>query len=101
MWSMTTRTRNTTASSFNCVNGLIGGWSVGGILTLQSGTPFRLSSGRFTVNNADSGVVLAPGVTVKDIQKMIKVSPGPGLNKYFVDPRLIGPDGRANPDYLQ
>jgi len=46
------------------VNGLIGGWSVGGILTLQSGTPFRLSSGRSTLNAGDSGVVLAAGATV-------------------------------------
>ena len=45
------------------MNGLIGGWSVGGTLTLQSGTPFRLSSGRSTLN-ADSGVVLAAGATV-------------------------------------
>jgi hypothetical protein len=88
-------------SGNSLVNGLIGGWSVGGILTLQSGTPFRLSSGRFTVNNGDSGVVLAPGVTVEDIQKLITINPGPGLNKYFVDPRLVGPDGRANPDFLQ
>jgi hypothetical protein len=83
------------------VNGLAGGWSLGGVHTLQSGTPFRLSSGRATVNAGDSGVVLAPGVSVDDIQKMIKIGAGPGLNKYFVDPRLIGPDGRANPDYLQ
>jgi len=80
---------------------LVAGWSFGGILTLQSGTPFRLSSGRATVNGGDSGVVLAPGVTVDDIQKMIRISQGPGLNKYFVDPKLIGPDGRANPAYLQ
>jgi hypothetical protein len=83
------------------LNGVIGGWSVGGVLTLQSGTPFRLSSGRATVNGGDSGVVLAPGVTPADLQRLIKIGPGPGLNKYFVDPKLIGPDGRANPDYLQ
>jgi hypothetical protein len=83
------------------LNGVIGGWSVGGVLTLQSGTPFRLSSGRSTVNGGDSGVALAPGVTPADLQRLIKIGPGPGLNKYFVDPKLIGADGRANRDYLQ
>jgi hypothetical protein len=83
------------------VNAVIGGWQVGGIISLQSGNPFRLSSGRMTVNGGDSGVVLAPGVTVDDIQKLITSSPGPGFNRYFVDPKLIGPDGRANPQYLQ
>jgi hypothetical protein len=28
------------------------------------------------------------------------VSQGPGFNQYWIDPRLIGPDGRANPEYL-
>jgi hypothetical protein len=83
------------------LNRLVSGWSFGGVLTLQSGTPFRLSSARSTVNAGDSGVVLAPGVTVDDLQKMVRISKGPGLNKYFLDPKLIGPDGRANPDYLR
>jgi len=39
-------------------------------------------------------------VTVEDIQKLITISPGPGFNRYFVDPKLIGPDGRANAAYL-
>jgi hypothetical protein len=80
---------------------LVDGWSFGGVLTVQSGTPFRLSSGRSTVNAGDSGVVPAPGVRVEDLQKMIQINPGPGFNKYFVDPKLLGPDGRANPDYLR
>ncbi len=29
----------------------VGGWTVGGILTAQSGTPFRLTSGRQTFND--------------------------------------------------
>jgi hypothetical protein len=31
---------------------------------------------------------------------MIKVSPGPNGNVYFLDKRLIGPDGRANPEFI-
>jgi Carboxypeptidase regulatory-like domain len=92
------------------LDAIAGGWVLGGILTAQSGSPFRLSSGRATVtagtgggtpvNAGDSGVVLMNGLTVKDLQKMIKVSPGPGFARYWIDPKLIGPDGRANPEYL-
>jgi hypothetical protein len=82
------------------LNAVAGGWVLGGILTAQSGTPFRLSSGRQTLNQEDAGVVLGPGVTVNDLQKLIKVVPGPGFNRYFIDPKIIGPDGRANPAFL-
>jgi hypothetical protein len=82
------------------LNAIAGGWTVGGVLTAQTGTPFRLSSGRLTVNGSDSGVVLMNGHTADEIQDMIKVGPGPGLARYWIDPRLIGPDGRANPEYL-
>jgi hypothetical protein len=41
-------------------------------------------------------------VTVEDIQKMVRISPVPNsTNHYWIDPKLIGPDGRANPAYLQ
>ncbi len=40
------------------------------------------------------------GHTVEEIQNMIKISQDPGFNMYWVDPKLIGPDGRANPEYL-
>lgn len=82
------------------LNALAGGWTIGGLLNAQSGTPFRLSSGRQTVNGSDSGVVLQNGHTLEEIQSMIKIRPGPGLAMYWIDPRLIGPDGRANPEYL-
>jgi hypothetical protein len=88
-------------SSNGVVNAVIGGWSVSGVLSLQSGIPFRLSSGRSTVNAGDSGVILTGGLTLKDLKDMIRISPGPGFNQYFIDPKLIGPDGRANPQYLQ
>jgi hypothetical protein len=82
------------------LNAVAGGWTLGTVITAQSGTPFRLSSGRLTVNGQDSGVVLMNGHTAKEIQDMIHISPGPGFNRYWIDPKLIGPDGRANPEYL-
>jgi hypothetical protein len=82
------------------LDGVVGGWVIAGVLTAQSGNPFRLSSGRQTLNQEDAGVVLAPGVSVKDLQKLIHVVPGPGFNRYFIDPKVVGADGRANPSYL-
>jgi hypothetical protein len=82
------------------LNAIAGDWVIGGILTAQSGSPFRLSSGRLTLNQEDAGVVLAPGVSVDDLQKLIGNFPGPGLNRYFIDPKAIAPDGRASTAYV-
>lgn len=81
------------------LNQLAGGWTVSSIMRIQSGRPFYLTSGRFTFNQYDSGVVLN-GITVSDLQKMITLSAGPNGTELFVDPKLIGADGRANPQYL-
>jgi len=82
------------------VNQVLGGWTVSGIARIQSGRPFFLQSGRNTFNNFDNGVVLAPGVTISQLQKLVGVFPGPNGTKLFFDPKVIGPDGRANPQYL-
>lgn len=78
---------------------IFGGWALNGILRIQSGRPFLLQSGRWTVNQQDAGVVLN-GISVKDLQKMVTVRPGPNGNVFFFDERLIGPDGRANSQLL-
>jgi len=80
-------------------NALGGGWTVSGVIRIQSGRPFYLTSGRLTFNQYDSGVVLN-GLSVEDLQRMIDVRPGPNGTELFVDPRLIGADGRANPQVL-
>jgi hypothetical protein len=83
------------------LNGILGGWTLGGILTAQSGSVFRLTSGRQTVNGQDGGVILAGGLTRKELQKLVNINSGPGLNRYYLDPKLIGSDGRANSQYLK
>ena len=46
------------------VNMIIGGWSINGIYTFQSGEPFTVRSGFLTANgSAQSRAALAPGVT--------------------------------------
>jgi hypothetical protein len=81
------------------INGVIGGWNVASITRIQSGRPFKLTSGRSTFNQADSGVILN-GITTGQLQSLIQVGAGPNKNKSFVDPSLVGPDGRANSSIL-
>jgi hypothetical protein len=91
------------------LDGVIGGWTVGAIFRIQSGLPFKLSSGRATVNQpvpnialtnqSDSGVILN-GVTTSDLQKLVGVFKGSGPDVFFLDPKLVGSDGRANSSFL-
>ncbi len=73
--------------------------SVGSIIRVQPGRPFKLVSNRDTVNQYDSGVVLT-GVTASQMQIPLTLRPGPNRNISFVDPSLLGGDGRANPQLL-
>jgi hypothetical protein len=81
------------------LDGVIGGWTVGAIFRIQSGLPFKLSSGRLTVNQQDAGVVLSGTTTASDLQKLVGVfRSGPDI--FFLDPKLTGSDGRANSSFL-
>jgi hypothetical protein len=89
------------SSDNGVINAIAGGWTFGAIFTAQSGTPFRLVSGRQTVNGSDAGVILMNGTTVEDLQRMINIRPGRAPEeRYFVDAALVGADGRANPQFL-
>ena len=83
------------------LDAVVGGWTIGAILTAQSGTPFTFTSGRQTFNQYDAGVILVNGTTVEDLQNALTWSPGPGFARYWIDPKYIGPDGRANPEYIR
>jgi len=94
------------------LDGVIGGWTVGSIFVFHTGQPIQLTGGFQTVNNTNNpeqnGVILAPGVTLDMIQHMFdagltRLTGRVGttdLQRLAVDPRLIGPDGRANPAFL-
>ncbi|MBZ5623176.1 MAG: carboxypeptidase-like regulatory domain-containing protein [Acidobacteriia bacterium] len=77
------------------VNRIIGGWTLGSIIRVQSGRPFKLVSNRGTVNQYDSGVILN-GLTTSQLQNMLTIRSGPSHNISFVSPALVGADGRAN-----
>jgi Carboxypeptidase regulatory-like domain len=92
------------------LDAVVGGWTLGSIFVLHTGQPIQLTGGFQTVNannNFSNGVRLAPGVTLEQIQEMFDapqtrlIRPGiTDLQRLAVDPRLVGPDGRANPQYL-
>jgi len=80
------------------LDAVAGGWTVGSIFRFQTGLPFKLSGGQLTVNQQDAGVNAL--VTADTLQSNIGVyhSGNPYVN--FINPKLIGADGRANPTYL-
>jgi hypothetical protein len=94
------------------LDAVAGGWTLGSIFVFQTGAPIQLTGGFQTVNNTNNpeqnGVILAPGVTLDMIQQMFnhdltRLTGRVGttdLQRLAVDPRLIGPDGRANPAFL-
>jgi hypothetical protein len=54
------------------VGRLLGGWQMGGVARIQSGAPTRLTSGRQTFNNRESGVVLY-NITQQQLQELVKI----------------------------
>lgn len=82
------------------LNQIFGGWATSTIVRIQTGRPFLLTSGRNTLNQEDAGVILN-GITVDELQKMVTVSPSEDGRVFYLDQRLIGPDGRANPDFIR
>ncbi len=82
-------------------NPVIGGWTVGMILTRQTGDPHLFTGGTSTVNQNDSGIVLT-GVSTSQLQKQIRVRPGlagSGRVSLF-DPKYFSSLGQANTQYI-
>jgi hypothetical protein len=52
------------------------GWQTDGIIRWQTSAPFRLNSGRATVNGQDSGVVLV-GMNAKGLQDLVRIRKDP------------------------
>jgi len=91
------------------VNEVIGGWTVGSIVTVSSGRNFKLQSGYNTFNysNAywpdasDSGVVLN-GLGVHQLQSKVGLyaGPTPAEPKVFLPPSFLSSSGSANPSLI-
>jgi hypothetical protein len=101
------------------LNGIAGGWTLGNVFVFQTGVPVQLSGGTSTLgvnqfqtvnttNGALNGVQLAPGVTLDQIQNLFsaertRLTGRAGVTdqqRLSIDSKLVGPDGRANPQYL-
>jgi hypothetical protein len=54
------------------VEWLAGGWQVGGVARVQSGSPSLLTGGRLTFNQFDAGVVLH-NLTPRQLQEMVRI----------------------------
>ena len=83
------------------LNPVVGGWTMGIILTRQTGDPHLFTGGTQTVNANDGGITLN-GVTVSQLESQIRVRPGPagsGLVNLF-DPKFISSSGQANTQYI-
>lgn len=82
-------------------NTVIGGWTVGTILTYRTGDPFLFYGSTYTVNGNDSGITLN-GVTASELQKQIKIRPGvTGQGRVTLfDPKYISSSGQANTNYI-
>lgn len=84
------------------VDKVFGGWTVGTIMTYQSGYPFRVLGGNQTFNNfADSGVVLN-GISRQQLQDAVGVYRIPGKSTVsLIDPSLLlTPGGAADPSKI-
>ena len=84
---------------------IVGGWTIGGIQSIQTGAPNILNGGRNTVNNlAQSGVVLGSGLTLDQFRD--KLAHIPDTNKVISGSALISDvsaialsNGTPNPAY--
>jgi len=82
---------------------LLGGWQISAIAQVRTGRPITFFSGRGTLNRAarSGNNTVNTTLTLSELQSMTGLfsDPKTGL-PLLVDPRLIGSDGRANPEFL-
>jgi hypothetical protein len=73
------------------VDKVAGGWSIGTILTIQSGLPFQLFGGFNTYNDYADGGLALNGTTVSQLQKAVGVFsvPGGATYKTIINPALL------------
>jgi hypothetical protein len=78
-------------------NALIGGWTLSGTFSWQSGSPVGIYSARGTFNRTNrSGINAAnSSLSPDEIKKLFGVFETPNGNIYWIDPKVINTDGRA------
>ncbi|HEY5215142.1 MAG TPA: TonB-dependent receptor [Acidobacteriaceae bacterium] len=80
---------------------VLGGLTLGTIVTFQTGAPFLLTGGNSTFNDYGDGGVQLTGVTTSQLQKSIGVHRVPGQSyANLIDPKYITPGQGANSTYI-
>ncbi len=91
-------------NSNNLASKMLGNWTVGTIVTFQTGTPQKLSSGNLTFNDYGDGGIVLNNVTVSQLQKAVGVHRIPGKTyALLIDPKYVqnaDGTGTANPNYI-
>ena len=90
---------------------VVGGWTMGAIVTYQAGSPFQLGGGFGTFNDYSDGGIVLNGVTVSQLQSSVGVhrvtvaqnggSPAPFVD--VIDPKYMAgiSGGGANSSFLK
>lgn len=77
---------------------LVGGWSLGTIVTWQTGLPFQLLGGYNTFNDYGDGGLVLNGITKSQLQNAVGIyhAAGPYIN--VINPKLLAgtPSGNCN-----
>lgn len=81
------------------LNHIAGGWEWDGIARIQSGRPFRLDGGYNTVNQIYASGIYST-LTRQELQSKVGVYKMPDKRVFYIDPNLVGSDGRAKPEIL-
>jgi hypothetical protein len=82
-------------------NAAIGGWTLGSIVTWESGEPYLLSGGTATFNGGGNSGIQLIGVTASQLQHSMTARRV--ANKGYVemlDPKYLQSNGSANPTYI-
>jgi hypothetical protein len=88
-------------SNSKLANEIVGGWTLGMIAIIQSGTPFQMSGGYNTVNANDAGVMFQSGFTAKQLQDSVGVYHTGSPFVYTFDPtKFLAANGSANAQYM-
>ncbi len=75
-------------------NAVFGGWTLGTILVIQSGTPMQLLGGYATLNSNDSGLYLN-GINTAQIQSNVGIYKSGNPWVTVLNPQLIASNGAA------
>lgn len=84
-------------------NQVLGGWTVGTIVTYQGGVPFRMTGGYQTFNDFADGGINFNNLTAKQLQSAVGVHRAPGHSFVnIIDPKYLASPtgGRANSSFI-